>query len=101
MKPRDRSLGSSRTVSLLITLVIVSLVLILLSQSPQLQPVQDALHTAVAPVQRAVNDASTTVGGWIETFRTMDDLRRKNEQLQQEVESLTSEVAGLQDKQRD
>jgi len=34
MKPRDRSLGSTRTVSLLVTLVVVSLVLILISQSP-------------------------------------------------------------------
>src|SRR5690242_247451 len=101
MKPRDRSLGSSRTVSLLVTLVIISLVLILVSQSPQLQPVQDAVHTVVAPVQRAINDGSTTVGGWIETFRTMDDIRRENEQLKQEVESLTSEIAGLQDLKRE
>src|SRR5690242_9135315 len=100
MKPRDRSLGSSRTVSLLVTLVIISLVLILVSQSPQLQPVQDALHAAIAPVQKAVNDGSSSVGGWIETLRRMDDLRRENEQLRQDLESLTTENAKLQELQR-
>ena len=100
MKPRDRSLGSSRTVSLLITLVIISLVLILVSQMPQLQPVQNALQAVIAPVQRAVNEGSNTVGGWIETVRRMDDLRRENEKLKLDLESLTSENARLQEYER-
>jgi rod shape-determining protein MreC len=101
MKPRDRSLGSSRTVSLLVTLVIISLVLILVSQMPQLQPVQNALQAVVAPVQKAVNDGSNAVGGWIETVRRMDDLRRENEQLKLDMESLTSENARLQELRRE
>ncbi len=100
MKPRDRSLSSSRTVSLLVTLVIISLVLILVSQSPQLQPVQDAIHTVLAPVQSGVNGASSTVGGWIETVRRGDDIRRENEQLKQDIESLTSENSRLRELER-
>ncbi len=100
MKPRDRSLSSSRTVSLLVTLVIISLVLILVSQSPQLQPVQDAIHTVLAPVQSGVNGASGTVGGWIETVRRGDDIRRENEQLKQDIESLTSENSRLRELER-
>ena len=101
MKPRDRSLGSSRTVSLLVTLVVISLVLILVSQMPQLQPVQNALQAVIAPVQKAVNDGSNTVGGWIETVRRMDDLRQENEKLKFDLESLTSENAQLQELRRE
>jgi rod shape-determining protein MreC len=101
MKPRDRSLSSSRTVSLLVTLVIVSLVLILVSQSPQLQPVQDAVHTAIAPIQNGINGASTTAGGWIETVRRGDEIRRENVQLKQDIESLTSENSRLRELERE
>src|SRR5690242_6734260 len=101
MKPRDRSLSSSRTVSLLVTLVIISLVLILVSQSPQLQPVQDAIHTVIAPIQNGINGASSTVGGWIETVRRGDDIRRENVQLKQDIESLTSENSRLRELERE
>ena len=100
MKPRDRSLGSTRTVSLLVTLVVVSLVLILISQSPQLQPLQDGLRSVVAPIQSGVNGATGTITGWMDTLRDMDNLRRQNEQLRQEVESLTSENTQVQDLKR-
>ena len=100
MKPRDRSLGSSRTLSLLVSLVLISLVLILVSQSPQLAPVQNAVQGVLAPIQNAINATASGLGGAVETFRRNDDVRRENEQLRQQIESLTAENTKVDDLNR-
>src|SRR5438105_6719856 len=101
MKPKERSFSWTRTLYLLVALVLVSLALILLSQGRYLQPVEDAVGQVFTPIQRAVHDATSAVGSWLGSFGRAHDLEDENQQLRGAVESLTSENARLQALERE
>ncbi len=93
MKSKDRSLTWTRTLYLLVTLVLVSLALILLSQGRYLQPFESAAGQVLSPVQQAAHDATSTVGGWIDALRRMNQLEAENKKLREALDSVTAENA--------
>ncbi len=101
MRPKDRSVSWTRTLYLFVALVIVSLALILLSQGQHLQPVETAASQVLTPIQSAVHDATTTVGGWIDTLRRMKGLEQENKQLRAALDSVTAENTQLQQLKRE
>ena len=74
MKSKDRTLSWTRTIYLVVALVLVSLALILLSTGRHLQPVESFAGNAFTPVQQATSDVTSTIGGWIEAIRRMNEL---------------------------
>ncbi len=101
MKPKERSLSWTRTLSVLVTLALVSLALILLSQGRQLQPLESAVGGLFSPIQRAVHDATAGVGDWISSFGRSHDLEQRVLQLTQERDAAIAANATLQNYQRD
>ena len=95
MKQRDRSLDSSRTLSVLASCVLLSLALIGLSQMPQLQPVRGVLETAVAPIQHWFSQTAYGINSWAETLNSMHTLDGDIARLREENARLQTENAGL------
>jgi rod shape-determining protein MreC len=96
MKQKDRSLSWTRTVYLLVSLVLVSLALILLSQGRNLQPVESFAGTVFTPIQQAASDVTSTIGGWIDGVRRMSELEDENKRLRTALDSVTTENAQLE-----
>jgi rod shape-determining protein MreC len=101
MKPKERSLTWTRTLYLFVALVLVSLSLILLSEGRQLQPIESAASVVLGPIQGAVHDVTSMVGGWASTLGRMHDLEEENKKLRTALDSLTAENAKLQELQRE
>src|SRR6476661_10085636 len=101
MKSKERPLTWTRTLYLFVALVLVSLSLILLSQGRQLQPVENAANVVLAPIQGAVHDSTSTIGGWVSTLQRMHGLEEENKKLRAALDSLTAENANLQELQRE
>jgi rod shape-determining protein MreC len=93
MKQKDRSFSWTRTLYLLVALVLVSLALILLSEGRNLQPVESVANSVFTPIQQAAGNVTSTVGDWISAIANAKQLEEKNKQLQQVVDSLTAENA--------
>ncbi len=98
---KDRSLSWTRTIYLLVALVLVSLALILLSQGRQLQPIESAVGAVFTPIQQAAHDATAGVGSWIDSVRRARELEDENKKLRAALDSVTAENASLQQLKRE
>ncbi len=101
MKQKDRTLSWTRTLYLLVALVLVSLALILLSQGRTLQPVEDVASAIFNPIQQAASDVTSTVGGWFSGFGRMGELDAENKRLREALDAVTAENARLQEMGRE
>lgn len=96
MKQKERSLSWTRTLYVLVALVLVSLALILLSQGRYLQPVESAIGTVMNPIQGAVSGVTSGAGSWIDAFSRTKELEEDNKALRTALEALTAENAQLE-----
>lgn len=101
MKQKDRSLSWTRTLYLLVALVLVSLALILLSRGEQLGPVESTVNTVLTPVQQFTRDVTTGVGSWINSLGRGQQLEDENSKLRALVDALSAENARLQEAARE
>lgn len=101
MKQKDRSLSWTRTLYLLVALVLVSLALILLSRGEQLGPVESAANTVFTPVQQFARDVTTGVGSWINVVARAHELEEENRKLREALDGVTAENARLQEAARE
>ncbi|MEA2573178.1 MAG: hypothetical protein QOH93_476, partial [Chloroflexia bacterium] len=93
MKQKERSVSWTRTLYLLVALVLVSLALILLSQGRQLGPLEGTVNAVVTPIQQFARDVTTGIGSWIDALSRAHDLEDENRKLRAVVEALTTENA--------
>jgi rod shape-determining protein MreC len=96
MKQKDRSLSWTRTLYLLVALVLMSLALILLSQGRALQPVESFANAVFTPVQHAVSGVTSTVGGWFTGLARGGQLEEDNKNLREALDAVTAENARFQ-----
>ena len=101
MKQKDRSFSWTRTLYLLVALVLVSLALILLSQGRNLQPVESFANSVFTPIQQAASNVTSTVGGWIDGFSRSSQLEDENKKLRIALDAVTAENARLQEVARE
>ncbi len=92
---KQRSLESSRTLTLLATCLLLALALIGISQMPQFQPVQGFLEQLVAPLQHGFAQTSYTIDSWVETANNMHSLDAENARLKEEIARLQTQNAEL------
>lgn len=97
MKQKDRTLSWTRTLYLLVALVLVSLGLILLSNGRTLQPVEAVTSAIFNPIQQAVSGVTSTVGGWFSGIGHMGELDAENKRLREALDAVTAENARLQE----
>jgi len=99
MKGRERPLETSRppsrTLSLLVTCVLLAVALMGLSQTAVAQPARGFLEALVAPLQHGFSETAHNVDTWIQTANTMHTLDGQNAQLREDIARLQSENAQL------
>ncbi len=86
---------NSRTVIWTAVVIVVSVVLISLSRSGLLGPVENAALTVVSPVQHGLRNAADPVADWLSKLTELDELSDENKELRAENERLKEEVARL------
>jgi rod shape-determining protein MreC len=101
MKSKDRSVSWTRTLYLLVALVLVSLALILLSQGRHLQPLESAASTVFTPIQQAAHDVTSGIGSWIDGIRRMSTLEEENRMLREALDAVTADNVKVQGLERE
>jgi rod shape-determining protein MreC len=76
-------------------LVAMSLLLLGMSNTPQVLEVRRGVNFALAPVQQALAGVARTVGNALSAIGEIDQLRRQNEEYATEIDRLTQRLAQL------
>ncbi len=98
---KERSFSWTRTLYLLVALVLVSLALILLSQGRYLQPIESIAGQVFNPIQQAAHNVTSGIGGWVGSIGQGHALEEENKQLRTAIDRLTSDNTTLQALQRE
>lgn len=83
-----------------LTVVSVSLLSIVLSESRTLDPLQNLSLTVAAPLENGLRELAEPIADFFEGLLSRGDLKRENERLRQELERLQGQVASAEDAQR-
>ena len=89
-----------RTVTFVVLLA-TCLVLMVFSSSPPVQDLQKGMAFAFEPVQSAVDSVARGIGGLVSTVREIDTLRRANNELTAQNQTLAAENARDQEIERE
>lgn len=87
---RDRS----RT-WLLLVLAAVAVVLLLLHEGGQLQPIENVVQAVLSPIERAASGVFGGVGNLFGAVRDLNELRTRNAELDKQNQDLLTEIAQL------
>jgi len=87
---RDRS----RT-WLLLVLAAVAVVLLLLHEGGQLQPIENVVQAVLSPIERAASGLFGGVGNLFGAVRDLNELRTRNAELEKQNQDLLTEIAQL------
>jgi rod shape-determining protein MreC len=87
---RDRS----RT-WLLLVLAAVAVVLLLLHEGGQLQPIENVVQAVLSPIERAASGVFGGVGNLFGAVRDLNELRERNAELEKQNQDLLTEIAQL------
>jgi rod shape-determining protein MreC len=87
---RDRS----RT-WLVLVLAAVAVILLLLHEGGQLQPIENVVNTVLSPIERAASGVFGGVGNLFGAVRDLNELRTRNAELEKQNQDLLTEIAGL------
>ncbi len=87
---RDRS----RT-WLVLVLAAVAVILLLLHEGGQLQPLENVVSTVLSPIERAASGVFGGIGNLFGAVRDLNELRTRNAELEKQNQDLLTEIAGL------
>jgi rod shape-determining protein MreC len=87
---RDRS----RT-WLVLALAAVAVILLLLHEGGQLQPIENVVSTVLGPIERAASGVFGGIGNLFGAVRDLNELRTRNAELEKQNQDLLTEIAGL------
>jgi len=87
---RDRS----RT-WLVLALTAVAVILLLLHEGGQLQPIENVVNTVLSPIERAASGVFGGIGNVFGAVRDLNELRARNAELEKQNQDLLTEIAGL------
>ena len=82
---------------LLPALTLLTIALLLLHESGVTRPLEDALQSVLAPLQRALSDVLNGIGDTFDFVRDVRDLRERNAELQRLNDALTTENVRLKE----
>jgi len=87
---RDRS----RT-WLVLVLAAVAVILLLLHEGGQLQPIENVVNTVLGPIERAASGVFGGIGNLFGAVRDLNELRTRNAELEKANQDLLTEIARL------
>src|SRR5512139_1380313 len=87
---RDRS----RT-WLVLVLAAIAVVLLLLHEGGQLQPIENVVQAVLSPIERAASGVFGGVGNLFGAVRDLNELRERNAELEEQNQNLITEIAQL------
>jgi rod shape-determining protein MreC len=92
--------GRSRS-WLLLVLALAAVILLVLHEGGQLQPIESIVQTVLGPVQRAVSGLFSGIGDLFGAVRDLRELRARNADLEKQNQDLLTEIAGLKGLQQE
>jgi len=78
-----------------LALAAVAVVLLLLHEGGQLQPIENVVNTMLGPIERAASGVFGGLGNLFGAVRDLNELRTRNAELEQQNQDLLTEIAGL------
>jgi rod shape-determining protein MreC len=87
---RDRS----RT-WLVLVLAAVAVIVLLLHEGGQLQPIENVVNMVLSPIERAASGVFGGIGNLFGAVRDLNELRARNAELEKQNQDLLTEIAGL------
>lgn len=86
--------GRSRS-WLLLVFALAAILLLVLHESGQLQPIESLVQTVFTPIERALSGLFNGLGDTFSAVRDLRELRDRNTQLEQQNQDLLTQIAGL------
>jgi rod shape-determining protein MreC len=80
---------------LVLVLAAVAVVLLLLHEGGQLQPVENVLNTVLGPIERAASGVFGGIGNLFGAVRDLSELRTRNAELEAQNQDLLTQIAQL------
>jgi rod shape-determining protein MreC len=80
---------------LVLVLAAVAVVLLLLHEGGQLQPIENVVNTVLGPIERAASGVFGGVGNLFGAVRDLNELRTRNAELETQNQDLLTEMARL------
>jgi rod shape-determining protein MreC len=93
---RAPALFFRRTAVIITLLILVSLLLINVDRRLVVNPLRDATGLTLGPARAAIQSVEEAVGGVVDSFGNVRELRRENEELRRTIDHLTAENAQVQ-----
>lgn len=86
--------GRSRS-WLLLVFALAAILLLVLHEGGQLQPIESLVQTVFSPIERALSGLFNGLGDTFSAVRDLRELRDRNAQLEQQNQDLLTQIAGL------
>jgi rod shape-determining protein MreC len=80
---------------LVLVLAAVAVILLLLHEGGQLQPVENVANTVLGPIERAASGVFGGIGDLFGAVRDLNELRTRNAELERQNQDLLTEIARL------
>jgi rod shape-determining protein MreC len=80
---------------LVLVLAAVAVILLLLHEGGQLQPIENVVNTVLGPIERAASGVFGGIGNLFGAVRDLNELRTRNAELETENQDLLTEIARL------
>lgn len=80
---------------LVLVLAAVAVILLLLHEGGQLQPIENVVNTVLGPIERAASGVFGGLGNLFGAVRDLNELRTRNAELEAENQDLLTEIARL------
>ncbi len=79
----------------MLVLAAVAVVLLLLHEGGQLQPIENVVNTVLGPIERAASGVFSGIGNLFGAVRDLNELRTRNADLEKQNQDLLTEIAQL------
>ena len=80
---------------LVLVLAAIAIVLLLLHEGGQLQPIENVVNTVFGPIERAASGIFNGIGNVFGAVRDLNELRTRNAELEQQNQDLLTDMAHL------
>jgi rod shape-determining protein MreC len=80
---------------LVLVLAAVAVLLLLLHEGGQLQPIENVMNTVLGPIERAASGVFGSIGNLFGAVRDLNELRTRNAELETQNQDLLTEIARL------
>lgn len=96
MKKKNQTSFASKYSLLIIMIVCIVMMLLSIVTNKASGPLRGIANYTVIPMQKGINNVGMWIGDFTKNFETLQDMKSKNNKLQEKVDNLTTENSRLQ-----